>query len=98
MMSMSFQRVSRRRFLKQAAVAGGLGAWTAASWSRVHGANDRLRVASIGVSGKGWSDHTSIAASPHVEIVAICDVDEGPEHLGRAAGKYPGARRHHDWR
>src|SRR5690348_13967174 len=98
MSPMRFEPVSRRRFLRQAAVAGGVGAWTASSWSRVYGANDRLRVASIGVSGKGWSDHTSVAASPHVEVVSLCDVDEGPQHLGRAAERYPQARRHDDWR
>jgi predicted dehydrogenase len=71
---------------------------TALSWSRVLGANERLRVASVGVAGKGWSDHTSVAASPHVEIVALCDVDEGKERLGKAAEKYPSARRFMDWR
>src|SRR5262245_41077671 len=95
---MRSEQASRRRFLKRVALASGVGVWTAASWSRVHGVNERLRVASVGVSGKGWSDHTSVAASPHVEIVAICDIDEGPEHLGRAAGRYPHARRFDDWR
>ncbi len=87
---------SRRRFLKKA-VAGSL-TLTASSWSRVLGANDKLRVASIGVSGKGWEDHTMISASPRVQIVALCDVDEGPEHLGRAATKYPAASRFTDYR
>jgi predicted dehydrogenase len=94
---MLVNQVSRRRFLQHAAGTGAA-VWTAASWSRVYGANERLRVAAIGVSGKGWSDHTSVAASPYVDIVALCDVDEGPEHLGRGAEKYPQARRYHDWR
>jgi predicted dehydrogenase len=84
--------------LKGALAAGGAAALSAGSWSRVLGANGRLRVASVGVSGKGWSDHTSVAASPHVEVVALCDVDEGAAHLGRAAQKYPRARRCTDWR
>src|SRR4051794_38965617 len=95
---MSLDRIPRRGFLKSVTIAGGAGALTAASWSRVFGANERLRVAAIGVSGKGWSDHTSIAASPQVEIVALCDIDEGPQFLGRGAEKYPQARRHNDWR
>src|SRR5437879_257335 len=91
---MGFVPVSRRGFLQGVAFAGA----TAGGWSRVLGANERLRVAAIGVSGKGWSDHTSVAASPHVEIVALCDVDEGPEHLGRGAARYPKAERFNDWR
>jgi predicted dehydrogenase len=86
---------SRRRFLKGAAGAATL---TALNWSRAFGANERLRVASVGVVGKGWSDHTSVAASPQVEITAICDVDEDKDHLGKAAEKYPHAHRFTDWR
>jgi predicted dehydrogenase len=92
------RQVSRRRFLQTTTAAAGAAAWTALSRSRVWGANERLRIASVGVNGKGWSDHTSIAASPHVEIVAICDVDEGADHLGKAAKQYPHARRFTDWR
>ena len=86
---------SRRRFLAQ---TGALAAWTAIGASKVFGANDRLRVASIGTGGKGWSDVTSVAASPHVEVVALCDVDDGPEFLGRAAEKFSHAKRYPDWR
>ena len=95
---MSFERIPRRRFLKSVAIAGGAGALTARGWSRVLGANERLRVASIGVGGKGWSDHTSVAASPHVEIVASATSTRGRTHLGKAAEKYPHARRYTDWR
>ena len=95
---MIFKPISRRRFLQRAAVASGAASWTAASWSRVFGANEKLRVAAIGTSGKGWSDHTSIAASPQVDIAALCDVDLGPEHMGRAAKHYPEAQRYDDWR
>jgi len=95
---MAAQRLSRRRFLHHSFAAGGAAALTALSWSRVWGANERLRVASIGVEGKGWSDHTSVAASPYVEIVALCDVDEDAKHLGKAAEKYPHAKRFTAWR
>lgn len=90
--------VSRRHFLSQAIVAGGVVALPSASWGRVPGANARLRVASIGTGGKGWSDLTATAASPHVQIVALCDIDESAEHLGRAAEKFPDAKRYTDWR
>lgn len=71
---------------------------TAASWSRVLGAGERLRVAGVGVGGKGWSDLTSVASSPHVEVTALCDIDETQEHLGRAAAKFSSAKRYLDWR
>jgi predicted dehydrogenase len=82
----------------QAGAAGAVAALTAASWSRVYGANEKLRLASVGVGGKGWSDLTGVAASPEVRVVALCDVDERKEHLGRAAEKYPAAQRFTDWR
>jgi predicted dehydrogenase len=86
---------SRRRFLKGTVGAAAL---NALGWSRAFGANERLRVASVGVAGKGWSDHSEVAESPQVEIVALCDIDEDKDHLGKAAEKYPQARRFTDWR
>jgi len=82
----------------RAGAAGVASALTAAGWSRVYGANEKLRLASVGVAGKGWSDLNGVAASPHVAVVALCDIDEGAEHLGRAAEKFPGAARLTGWR
>lgn len=91
-------RTSRRSFLKQAALAGAALSINASSWSRVYGANERLNIASIGTGGKGWSDLTATAASPQVNVAALCDIDESKEHLGQAAEKFPQARRFSDWR
>ena len=57
-------RPSRRQFVKQLAVVGSALSIPAASASRVFGANDRLRVASIGAGGKGWSDLNATARQP----------------------------------
>jgi predicted dehydrogenase len=38
--------------------------------------SDKLNIAGIGVGGKGKSDLSSFAASPNVNIVALCDVDD----------------------
>src|SRR5262249_4642566 len=65
---------------------------------RVYGANEKLRVASVGVGGQGWSDLNGVAASPQAAVVALCDVDETANHLGRAAEKFPAAKRLTDWR
>ncbi|WP_153558723.1 Gfo/Idh/MocA family oxidoreductase [Roseimaritima sediminicola] len=88
----------RRSFLKTAAVAGTALALPALQYSRVYGANSRMGIASVGTGGKGWSDLLGVAASPHVEVVALCDIDSSKEHLGRAAERYPAARQYADWR
>lgn len=91
-------RSSRRRFLQTGAVAGAALSVSAASWARVLGANSRLRIASIGTGGKGWSDLTATAASPYVDVVALCNIDESKDHLGQAAERFPQARCYTDWR
>jgi predicted dehydrogenase len=91
---MSSVHISRRSFLQ----AGAASVLSAASWSRVYGANDRLRVAAVGCGGKGRSDIEGVAASPHVAYVALCDIDETEKHLGWAATKFPHAKTFTDWR
>ncbi|MBI1309733.1 gfo/Idh/MocA family oxidoreductase [bacterium] len=89
-------QLNRRRFLQSAAAAGfGLPLIQTAGLA---GPNEQLRLGCIGVGGKGWSDMNETAASPHVVVQAICDIDEGPKHLGQAAEKYPHATRYTDWR
>lgn len=89
---------TRRDFVKSLGIAGTALALPAFSYSRVLGANDRLRIASVGTGGKGWSDLNGVAASPAVEVAALCDIDHSPAHLGQAAEKYPSARQYADWR
>ncbi len=91
-------RSTRRDFLKHSVVAGASAAFTAASWSRVYGANDKLNIASVGPGGKGWSDLTETTKSPHVNVVALCDIDESTNFLGRAAEKFPAAKKFFDYR
>jgi predicted dehydrogenase len=86
--------LSRRTFLGSAALAASL---TAAGWSRAAAAG-KLRVASVGVGGKGWSDVTEVAKSKQVEVVALCDIDESEKHLGRAVKRFTGAKVYTDWR
>lgn len=92
------QQSTRRQFFGQAAAIGAGLTFPASSWARIAGAGGKLRVASIGVGGKGWSDLTGTAASPHVQVVALCDIDESKEHMGTAAEKFPDAKRYTDWR
>ncbi|MFA6244654.1 MAG: Gfo/Idh/MocA family oxidoreductase [Candidatus Hydrogenedentales bacterium] len=66
--------VSRRSFMKGTAVAG-IGALAASStaWA---GANDRLRVACIGINGRGKDHLQGFLAQENVEVVTLCDIDE----------------------
>jgi predicted dehydrogenase len=89
---------SRRSFLKSATLAGAAISLSAVQYSRVFGANSRLGIASIGTGGKGWSDLNGVAASPDVEVIALCNIDSSAKHLGQAAEKYRSARQYDDWR
>ena len=89
---------TRRSFVKHLAVAGSAMALPALSYSRVYGANERLNLASIGTGGKGASDLGGVAASPAVQVTALCDIDSSAKHLGWAAEKYASAITLADWR
>src|ERR1700746_3913045 len=71
----SLNNPARRSFLKAgAAAAAGLA--TAASAKKVLGANDRIRVAVVGVRGRGWDHVKGYKTIPGVEIAYFCDIDE----------------------
>jgi Oxidoreductase family, NAD-binding Rossmann fold/Oxidoreductase family, C-terminal alpha/beta domain len=89
---------SRREFIGKVTSSSCALALSAISYSRVMGANERLRLASVGTGGKGASDLNGVAASPAVQVVALCDIDSSKNHLGWAAEKYPQAKQFDDWR
>ena len=89
------RRVSRRQALGTA--AAGLGYfYSAPSWAaaKIAGSNDKLHVAGIGVGGKGGSDIDQ--AGGLMDVVALCDVDEG--HLGKKTAKWGQAKTFFDYR
>ncbi|HEX2860877.1 MAG TPA: Gfo/Idh/MocA family oxidoreductase, partial [Lacunisphaera sp.] len=65
---------TRRSFLKTAAL-GATTLLSARSWAQVVGANGDVRVAVVGLNGRGRNHLTSLRAVPGVRIAAICDVD-----------------------
>ncbi len=77
-------KVSRREFLRTSTKnSAGLVALTSASLfnfkppRKVWGANDRLRIAVVGIHGQGWNGHIpGFSRVPNTEVAAICDVDE----------------------
>ncbi len=72
--------VSRRAFLKQTAGAGAALAFSAvpsaASYTRIRGANDRVRVGFIGVGNRGTQLLHAFMGFEDVQVVALCDVYE----------------------
>ena len=49
---------------------------TAASARKIMGANDRIRLAVVGVRGRGWNHVEGYKGIPGVEIACFCDIDE----------------------
>ena len=88
--------LTRRQSLKlgTAIPLGYLFTGPALSVSKVYGAADRLRVAGIGVGGKGSSDIDQAATL--MDVAALCDIDD--ERLGKKADAMPTAKRFHDYR
>jgi predicted dehydrogenase len=73
--------INRRDFIKSTARTGaGLAALGGIRFftkpERILGANDRVRIAVVGLHGQGWEHVEQYCAMPDVEIAAVCDVDE----------------------
>lgn len=92
-------RLSRRALMEAAAFgAAGMAARGLAAESQVAGAaagpNDRIRVAIMGVNGRGAALARGFAADPRAEVVTLCDVDHrvaGPlaESMGKDGAPTP---------
>ncbi|MDI1249351.1 MAG: Gfo/Idh/MocA family oxidoreductase [Lacunisphaera sp.] len=67
--------MKRRTFLKATALGLAGAALSARSWAQVAGANGNIRVAVLGLNGRGKNHLTSLRALPGVRIVAVCDPD-----------------------
>jgi predicted dehydrogenase len=85
--------VSRRRFLQTTAVAAGAATFAAPALLRGRNLNEKLNIAVIGTGGRGGSNLNSVSSE---NIVALCDVSE--QNLGRAAERFPQARKAVDFR
>jgi len=68
---------SRRQFLKTASVGAAAIAMSAASYSRVMGANDRISIGLIGCGSRGYDAHMKgvhpFDKQENVEFTAVCD-------------------------
>ncbi|MSU50579.1 MAG: twin-arginine translocation signal domain-containing protein [Opitutus sp.] len=82
--------LTRRTFLKTSALVSAATAFSARSWSQVAGANGDIRVAVVGLNGRGKSHLNSLSEIAGVRLVALCDVDTAviektKANLGKAA-------------
>lgn len=75
--------ITRRAFLKAAGIAGTTAALSPQSWSQVAGANADIRLAMVGLNGRGGGLLKAFRQVKGVRIVALCDVNT--EVLERAA-------------
>jgi predicted dehydrogenase len=87
--------VHRREFLKTSAAGAAALSLTAATYNKVHGANDRLHVAFLGVGGRCQA-HIDIinklkGEGKGVAAIAVCDVWDGNDDVKR--GLYYSAQR-----
>ena len=73
-------KIDRRKFVSAACL-------TAASYNRILGANDRIRIGLVGSGGQGRSDFKLFVGNPDVEAVAVCDVHRGNLDLGLTMAK-----------
>jgi predicted dehydrogenase len=67
---------SRRKFLQTAAVGTAVLGLPTIIPSRAFGANDRLRVAVIGLNGRGKDHINGFSNLTNVEVATLCDVDD----------------------
>ena len=77
---------SRREFIARSAAGVAL---TAASWNKVLGANDRVRLGVIGTGNRGGDVMGWFLKEQDCEVTALCDVYEKPmlEQKEKAGGK-----------
>ncbi len=91
---MALSHPSRRSLLRGAAQAPI--AWTALSYSRILGANDRFQLGLIGAGERGRWVMDLFQQTGRVQVTAVCDVYA--EMIDRAKSKAPEAKAYTDYR
>ncbi|MCS1408565.1 MAG: Inositol 2-dehydrogenase [Verrucomicrobia subdivision 3 bacterium] len=69
------KKISRRSFVKSS-IGAGFGLALAHPNSKVLGANDDIRVAVVGINGRGGSHIGGFREIPGVRVAALCDIDD----------------------
>src|SRR5260221_14640278 len=89
------RRLSRRRFIQASTAAA---AFSAASWSRVFGANERVSVGVIGFGLVGRIHTRNFKAQPDAQVVAVSEtfrprMDAAAELVGGRVEQYADFRK-----
>ncbi len=82
---------SRRSLLRHAALG-----WSAASYARILGANEKISLGLIGAGGRGRGVMNTFIKTGQVQVTAVCDVFAA--HVDQAQSMAPGARGFSDHR
>ena len=72
---MTQAKIDRRQFVRTGAAVAAAAALPAASYGRVRGANEDLRVAVMGLNNRGRTHYDGFAPLEGVRVVALCDPD-----------------------
>jgi len=94
-------RSTRRTFLKHLAAAGAAAPVILPAWAHGAAPSETVRVASVGVGGKGASDSSNAAKHPNTRLVAFAEIDiraHKRSGYAKAVKKWPDAKRFTDWR
>lgn len=92
----SFRAPDRRAFLQTSALVVAGTALSPRSWSQVSGANNDIRVAVVGINGRGGGHIDEFNRISGVRVTALCDVDR--RVLDARAAKLPGVATYQDIR
>ncbi len=79
-------KVSRRSFIQKSAGAAALLSMPTIIPASVFGANDKVRLAVLGVNGRGTNHIEGYMKLPDVEVACLCDPDL--VILGKRAGEF----------
>jgi len=86
-------KIRRRQWLKGMAAAGAAATVAVPAIAQDKSPSEKLRVAVIGVAGRGGAQ---LGAAAQENVVALCDVDA--KRLGTAATRFPNAKTYADFR
>jgi len=85
------KKLTRRSFLKSAALTTAAVSWTAKSWSQVASANDDVRIAVVGFGGRGKDHLSGLSKVKGTRIAGLCDVDDAILNFQKKAWEDKGA-------
>ena len=92
-------KISRKTFIKSLGAAGVVQLLPGCNSARSYCANEKVRMAFVGIGQQGWYDIQQFAKFPRLfECVALCDTDMGAPHTLPCLKKYPSVPRYQDFR